>query len=469
MPPASKANRRLKLRFTPSDKAKSPYHYIPFTVPQGTECIEVKYAYSDDQATIDLGLFAPGKLGFLEAEGFRGWSGSNKRRAVLCRDWATPGYLPGPIQPGEWNVILGLYKIPPHGCEVTLQVKLHRRQLPQPPSPRHSGAHPNPAPRGEWLRGDLQLHTIHSDGDSHPLEVAAAARKLGLDFIALTDHNTTSQNKYAGHIYGVTVLPGEEVTTYKGHMNVIGLNEWVDFRVTSTDQLLRLHNHLARKAALHYVNHPKPYGPPWAWGHIEEIGAMEVWQGVWQFNNWYSLDTWHRLLAEGHRVLGLGGSDAHRIKQGDLVNRLGTPTVWTPAEDPRSILESLRRGKIVLTQTPRGPFINLQARAGHVTADIGGEVPPGHMKIRVQTKTPSKNFTLRILSGGEVVWAGDAAAKETLVTLDLKAEQRYVSADLVLSGYGDPWSPADRELVLLALTNPIYISNSKPTADTQTP
>ncbi len=39
----------------------------------------------------------------------------------------------------------------------------------------------------------MHNHTYHSDGDSDPLDVVRAAEALGLDFLAITDHNVRSQ------------------------------------------------------------------------------------------------------------------------------------------------------------------------------------------------------------------------------------------------------------------------------------
>ena len=460
MQQASKDKNTIRLKLTPEDRDKDPYHYIPFTVPTGTECIEVKYDYSGAGVVIDMGLFAPGKIDFPAASNFRGWSGSNKKHVVLCKKWATPGYLPGPVAAGKWHIILGLYKIPEKGCTVEVNIETHRRELPN-PHRRHA---PKTAPSrrageaSKWLKGDLQVHTIHSDGDSHPLEVVEAAKQLGLDFLALTDHNTISQHVYTGVVNGLIVLPGEEVTTYKGHMNVIGLREWVDFRITNTGQLMLIHRLLAAKKALHYVNHPKPNGPPWEWGHIEDIGGMEVWQGAWENNNWHSLKTWHQLLAKGHRILGLGGSDAHKFKEEDPVNRLGTPTVWVLGKPSISgVIEGIREGKIVVTNTPHGPFIELTAKVKGRTAGIGGTIPPGRAKLKATVRNKDPDTLLRIISGGKVLWVESATT--SLIEIDLTAEDNYIAADIVSSQQGDPWQLAGKNLQVKAITNPIYMSH----------
>jgi len=47
------------------------------------------------------------------------------------------------------------------------------------------------APSDGWLRlgGVVHVHTTLSDGGGTPEEVVGAARAIGLDFVAITDHN----------------------------------------------------------------------------------------------------------------------------------------------------------------------------------------------------------------------------------------------------------------------------------------
>jgi predicted metal-dependent phosphoesterase TrpH len=46
-----------------------------------------------------------------------------------------------------------------------------------------------------WYRGDLHLHTVHSDGQYTVEDMVEDATSTGLDFIVSTDHNTSSANR----------------------------------------------------------------------------------------------------------------------------------------------------------------------------------------------------------------------------------------------------------------------------------
>jgi DNA polymerase (family 10) len=86
--------------------------------------------------------------------------------------------------------------------------------------------------RREEIRGDLQMHTTASDGKNTIEEMATAARKLGHEYIAITDHskavtvaNGLDEKRMAAHIrklheadeagLGIRVFAGAEVDILK--------------------------------------------------------------------------------------------------------------------------------------------------------------------------------------------------------------------------------------------------------------
>lgn len=95
-----------------------------------------------------------------------------------------------------------------------------------------------------WYRGDLHMHTGHSDGSCRSqsgrkvpcplfLTVQTAAAR-GLDFIATTDHNADSQynamRELQPYFDRVLLIPGREMTTFHGHFNIFGVTQFVDYR-----------------------------------------------------------------------------------------------------------------------------------------------------------------------------------------------------------------------------------------------
>src|SRR5699024_7449818 len=112
-------------------------------------------------------------------------------------------------------VLLGAYDISQKGCNVKLTIEFTEKSY-------------------RWLGGDLHLHSIHSDGTYTIEENIQNIKSHDLDFMALTDHNTVSQNVERPLNTDLTLIPGMELTTNKGHLNLLGVVDPIkDFRVNS--------------------------------------------------------------------------------------------------------------------------------------------------------------------------------------------------------------------------------------------
>src|SRR5829696_5540064 len=74
-------------------------------------------------------------------------------------------------------------------------------------------ARQNPA---RWYKGNTHTHTINSDGDSSPDDVARWYKEHGYQFVVLTDHNYLTSvdglNALMGADERFLVVQGEEVT-----------------------------------------------------------------------------------------------------------------------------------------------------------------------------------------------------------------------------------------------------------------
>src|SRR5690606_613165 len=319
---------------TPADKARSPYMYLPFEVPEGTETITVRYSY-DDTGILDIGLVDPEIEPFPARRGFRGWSGSARREFFVAAGAATPGYMPGPVQAGVWQVILGLHRVPPQGCGYRVEVVLDEPGRALAPAAT-AEAEDNGAPPADeavaafrqatgkvWRRGDLHAHTFHSDGQGSPAELAALARRRGLEFLAITDHNTASHHRFLKALQrpGFLVIAGEELATDLGHANVWGVEGWVDFRLLGGDHVTQLVEEVHARGGVISVNHPKEGGPPWQYCVPAGVDCLEAWQMLWPINNRQALALYDELLRQGRRLTLVGGSDWHQPAAGDAAAR----------------------------------------------------------------------------------------------------------------------------------------------------
>ncbi|WP_226002222.1 PHP domain-containing protein [Paenibacillus sp. BJ-4] len=65
----------------------------------------------------------------------------------------------------------------------------------------------------KWIPAELHTHTLHSDGRQTLEELAQSAANLGLECIAMTDHNTQSaliDQERVQQQFGVPIIPGME-------------------------------------------------------------------------------------------------------------------------------------------------------------------------------------------------------------------------------------------------------------------
>lgn len=348
--------------YLPSDREEGYYRYLPVAVDHGVETLGVSLRYDRTRAVIDLGVFSP--------SGFRGWSGGERDHFEIGLKQATPGYLPGPLAPGEWLVTLGLYRVPREGCEVRVEARTGA-PLSIPPaseSPsvpqRGSASRPPAHPGHRWVAGDLHAHTVHSDGSLTIEGLAARARAVGLDWLAVTDHNTISHHPHLASVsrrYGLTLLPGQELTTTRGHANCFGEVGWIDFRETPDAWL----SHADHNGGLLSINHPLAGDCSWRQSIGSTPHLIEVWHHTWDRRSDAPI-RWWRALGQAHPV---GGSDFHRPGSGSP----GTPTTWVEVEGvpngddsprPEAIMAALRSGRIALSEKPNGP----------VVVDVGGEI-----------------------------------------------------------------------------------------------
>lgn len=78
---------------------------------------------------------------------------------------------------------------------------------------------------------DLHTHTLASDGMNEPSENVRLAFEKGLSAVAITDHDTVSgvqEALEAGTRYGITVIPGVEISTMAGGKDIHILGYYVD-------------------------------------------------------------------------------------------------------------------------------------------------------------------------------------------------------------------------------------------------
>src|SRR2546428_14086598 len=109
-------------------------------------------------------------------------------------------------------------------------------------------------------RADLQLHSDLGDGLSSPAAILDAAERVGLDVIALTDHDDIRgafalRELAARGDSAVEVVIGVEVTTRSGHLLALWIEDEVPMFCSLADAIARVHG----AGGLAVVPHPLSY------------------------------------------------------------------------------------------------------------------------------------------------------------------------------------------------------------------
>lgn len=469
----------LTLTGTLTAKDHQTYREAPFRVPQGVTRLTLSFAYTGHEAhaVIDLGLRDPERL--------RGWSGGNKDRVVIEEADATPSYLPGPIPAGTWKLILGVPNLRPKSqATYTAKIWFGRAGDPFP------GFSPAPVRTGPgWYRGDLHMHTAHSDGSCasrrgarvpcpvfRTLEAAEAA---GLDFVAVSDHNTVAQaeslRELAPYFDDLLMIPAREITTFRGHANVLGPTGAFDFELGTPrlPTLGRLQDEVDRAHGLLSVNHPglpsgeSCMGCGWTaegldWsrapaievvngGALRTVGSAE--------GPLSSLPFWEARLDAGFRITGIGGSDNHDAEKSPASSRegIGRPaTVVHAAElSQAAVLDAIRRGHVFVdVWGSRDRLLEVVAQAGDARAEMGDVLPAAAgavVEVAVQVAGAP--------AGARLSLAGDAVPLARLADPALSAPEARKTFQLTADGKSR-WlrvDVRDAKGQLILIGNPIYL------------
>lgn len=377
------------------------YKPVPFDVPKGVERITVTLSYDRSNKTVtDLGLWDP--------ERFRGWSGGTRDRFTIAASDATPGYLPGTLPAGRWRVMLGVPNARP-GSKAVYRLTVH---FDRGGALRASAAIADPPLNSApgWYRGDLHMHDANSDGSCAsqagkrvpcPLfRTVEAAARAGLDFVAVTDHNTVA------HFSGLRelqpwfdrtlLIPGTEITTFRGHANIFGARRFVDFRVgAAVADIAALERDVAAAGAILSINHPAlPSGEAcmgcgWTWPtDWSGVAAIEAVNGGIAEGPLAGIGFWYARLNEGHRLSGIAGSDNHNPDAPPGQSPIGRPTTVVRAANLSrdAILDGIRAGNVFIDVAGTRDRL-LEVEAGSAAVPMGGTIDAAAgIRMRVHFK-----------------------------------------------------------------------------------
>lgn len=327
---------------------------------------------------------------------------------------------------------------------------------------------PNPG----WYCGDFHVHSnVSIDGDYPPTLVAEIAKAEGLDFIAITDHNTIGAYTEFKDDLDFLVIPGLEVTLDKGHFNVFGMEEWhawmegicgdkptvsLPGKYQSSNELV---GQIASKGLLNSINHPLLH--PWAWLYgdteLQHIRCVELWNDLYWPDHVHAnpkaVAMWTDWLNDGHRITAIGGSDYHyppRPEENKYGERLGMPTTYVYAEQlsMAGILEGLRNRRAYVTL---GAQIHFQAEMNGISYTIGDDLGIQDGEIRFAAAILYKPATMQV----NLVKNGDVVASERVKGKEASLKFREQVAPAQSAWYR--LDIYDLEGEPLAVTNPVFV------------
>ena len=208
------------------------------------------------------------------------------------------------------------------------------------------------------LKLDIHIHTINS-GDSKiiPKAVPEKIKSKGLDGIALTEHNKLF--KY--DLQGIIVLPGIEISTKRGHLLALGLDENIKKGMSMdwTIKEVKRHNGIA------IIAHPYSIS---ARADLNSLNmkpdAIETLNARIMFCNISS-----KLAKRKANQLMLpttGGSDSHIL---DTIGDAYT-TVYAKSRSIEDILEAFRKGNIEAGGRCSSIKNKAKGRVGSITRKI---------------------------------------------------------------------------------------------------
>ena len=356
-------------------QAGGDYLIVPFTVPAGTVEFTLTHDDGSDFQILDWGVWSP--------EGFRGWGGGLTDPAVIGVVASSRGYVPGPITPGTWSLVIGKAKLGPDPGQYTVGLEF-RDAATITPVPAQPWTAVVLSTERRWYAGDFHVHSSDSGDASAPLpQIVDYARSRGLDFVVVTDHNTSAQYEHQAAVQvgvdDLLLVRGAEVTTYQGHGNAVGIGRYVDHRVgldgVGAPSIVA---DVVGQGGAFIVNHPELRlgelcigcgwdhpDTPWAMVSGIEIqtGNADLTAGIFTPR---AIALWDGLLDDGHALAAIGGSDDHRggAETGTAPALIGGPTTMVLADElsEAALVAAVKAGRtVVKIPGPDAPMVELLA------------------------------------------------------------------------------------------------------------
>ena len=163
------------------------------------------------------------------------------------------------------------------------------------------------------LNVELHCHTNASkDSLIRPGDLLAACRRIGLDRVAITDHNTIAGALSARDLDPELVIVGEEIKTSGGELLAFFVEEEIPAGLPALETIARLRE----QKAFISVSHPFDQLRGGHWQLSELLAIAPYIDAIETFNARCLSPAFNHAAQEfavRHRLPGTAGSDAHTI------------------------------------------------------------------------------------------------------------------------------------------------------------
>lgn len=300
---------------------------------------------------------------------------------------------------------------------------------------------PSPSPL-KWYKGNTHTHTLNSDGDSSPDDVARWYREHGYQFLVLSDHNFITSpdglNALLGADERFLLIPGEEITDrVQGkplHINGLAVERLVTPQggATIAEALQRDIDAIRAANGVPHLNHPN-FGWSITAADIQRVKndrLFEIFNGHPMVNNVGGggmpglEEMWDIILSSGKLLYGLATDDAHDFKRAGDPSASGPGRGWVVVRAPRlgarEMIDALERG-------------DFYASTGVELLDV--QRSTARFEIRIKPDSWSRYTTRFIGRDGRVL----AETGENPATYTVKGDEGYVRAVVLESNGKKAW------------------------------
>jgi len=194
-------------------------------------------------------------------------------------------------------------------------------------------------------RADLHMHTSASDGWPSPQQLVDHARRLSLDAIAVTDHDTIEGALRASALAAaqtrLQVIVGEEVSSLDGHILGLFLERRIPPGLSAAATVHAIHEQGGLAVAAHpfwrtqrRARTGPVHGVGWLAAELD-FDAIEVENGTPGF---YVFNQMAHRLSDGVSTSQVGGSDAH------ILDAVGRAYTEFPGRTPEALRAAIVSG-----------------------------------------------------------------------------------------------------------------------------